>query len=75
MMHTQDGRAVVRAASQRAAVDLLHRAGYSDITLYQFRTYSSLTRNRTELAVAKEPGVWVSTDRHSTRRSDYERKV
>lgn len=74
-LHTEDGRTVVCARSQRAAIELLHKAGYAHITAYQFRTYAFLTRDRVELAVATEPGVWVTPNRYGANIESFSRKV
>lgn len=61
-IHLARGRFVVRARSQKAAVDLINQAGERNLTLYFFREYASETGNTTDLAAATEPGVWRETE-------------
>ena len=50
-------RVLVCATSQRAAVELLERAGFY-VTLNGFRNYACETGNAADHRLATEPGVW-----------------
>lgn len=70
----QDARLIVRATSQKKALELLHQAGYRNISLGYFRDYGSITGNKQELAAATETGVWITPDRYAVHR-EFERKL
>jgi len=58
-----EARVIVRAASQRRAVEMLNESKLigGNITLGGFRDYWSKTGNAKELATGDKEGIWYAT--------------
>lgn len=73
-VQVREGRLIVRASSQKRAVELLRVAGKASMSLHFFRSYAvEIRSNDQDLAAASEDGVWLADDRHSSDR-EYHRE-